>query len=562
MNNGKRRILVISVHLTRDRDKRPTNDFMQPMAGLHVASMIDRRHYDVTLYSEMYSGPMDVREVLARKPHYDIVVLSAALQKDFDRMRQLSYCFRRLGAVVVAGGSFCTLYPEFASQFFDVVCSGGVENMLDVMADYESGALRSIYRRPQSRIANVPIDYTLLREAGLSLPLHHVEASRGCSFQCDFCAIPAERAGHSVYSVENVAENVERSIAAAPLLSARRLYPIVWFIDNNFSNNEEHLRAVCDYMRRSRRVRCWGALVTQNTLRRPDIMRTLAESRCRLVFTGLESLDLEFLRRHNKKQNTQSGVLEQVREAHKLGIIVAYGYLFDPRTTTVAAMTEEVVTLGRTPHLSFPDFFSFVSPLLGTRMFSECVEKGELLPNVLLRDLEGSTVTTRSLDPIGALSNFARKVLLEPASLVSRRDMTRKMLHIMGDFKHPLMWYVTWKNNMRHYANAPRDGHQARPMRSYIAGLDALDPQYYELPDDLTHSDWSRYFEPLRVTEADGQLAQWLRREEIPTAAVRQLTSIAAAPPKPLEIRTSPRSAVLPPAHGELPPSRTPRPSP
>jgi hypothetical protein len=36
-------------------------------------------------------------------------------------MRQLSYFFRREGATVVAGGSVCTQFPEFATQFFGVV---------------------------------------------------------------------------------------------------------------------------------------------------------------------------------------------------------------------------------------------------------------------------------------------------------------------------------------------------------------------------------------------------------------------------------------------------------
>jgi len=48
----------------------------------------------------------------------DLVFLSG-LRVDFDGLRQLSFCFRRTGAVVVAGGGICTAFPEFASQFFD-----------------------------------------------------------------------------------------------------------------------------------------------------------------------------------------------------------------------------------------------------------------------------------------------------------------------------------------------------------------------------------------------------------------------------------------------------------
>jgi len=60
----------------------------------------------------------------------------SGLQPDFDRMRQLSYFFRRSGATVVAGGSICTSFPEFATRFFDVVCAGGVDSVRGVVADY------------------------------------------------------------------------------------------------------------------------------------------------------------------------------------------------------------------------------------------------------------------------------------------------------------------------------------------------------------------------------------------------------------------------------------------
>jgi hypothetical protein len=47
--------------------------------------------------------------------------------------------------------------------------------------------------------------------------------------------------------------------------------------------------------------------------------------------------------------------------------------------------------------------------------------------------------------------------------------------------------------------------------RTYIAGTDALDPQYSELPSDLTEADRRRYFDPIVVTDANGELAPWVR---------------------------------------------------
>ena len=104
-----RRALVICAHLRPGRDKRISHYFMQPIAGLHVASLIDRRHFDVRLYHEDWHGPFDPSQCAG----YDLVFLSG-LQPDFDRMRQLSYYFRRSGATVVAGGSVCSTFPNSA----------------------------------------------------------------------------------------------------------------------------------------------------------------------------------------------------------------------------------------------------------------------------------------------------------------------------------------------------------------------------------------------------------------------------------------------------------------
>ncbi len=167
---------------------------MQPIAGLHVASLIDRSLYDVTLYHEDWHGPFDT----TRAAGYALVFLSG-LQPDFDRMRQLAFFFRRSGSIVIAGGSICTLFPEFAARFFDVVCAGGVDSVRHVMDDFERGTLKPLYRSAITSISSYDIDYAHMAGSGISPRVHLVEASRGCSFKCRFCVIPAEVGGHAKY---------------------------------------------------------------------------------------------------------------------------------------------------------------------------------------------------------------------------------------------------------------------------------------------------------------------------------------------------------------------------
>src|SRR5258708_6593416 len=148
-NASKPKALVVCAHLRPGRDKRSTTYLMQPISGLHVASLIDQTIFDVQLYHEDWHGPLEVAECEG----YDLVFLSG-LQVDFDRLRQLSFYFRRSGAAVVAGGSICTSFPEFASQFFDVVCAGGVDSVAAVVRDFLEGSIKPICRSPISSISS------------------------------------------------------------------------------------------------------------------------------------------------------------------------------------------------------------------------------------------------------------------------------------------------------------------------------------------------------------------------------------------------------------------------
>jgi hypothetical protein len=79
----------------------------------------------------------------------------------------------------------------------------------------------------------------------------------------------------------------------------------VSFIDNNFSNNLGHVREICQIIRENKRVKMWGALITQDLLRNRELIRLMADSKCSGIFTGIESVNLSFNRSHDKLQNVK-----------------------------------------------------------------------------------------------------------------------------------------------------------------------------------------------------------------------------------------------------------------
>jgi hypothetical protein len=219
----KPRVLVFCTHLRPGRHKQRWRYFLQPITGLHIASLIDQRRYDVRLYHEDWHGPFDT----STAAKYDLVFLTG-LQPDFDRMRQLSYFFRRAGTTVVAGGSICTLFPEFAAQFFDAVCIGGVDSVPAVIVDFERGAVQTYYRSPARRISRYtrsrafgeerhqsdrPSDRGIARLQLSMQLLHHPSGNRGAYELRTFDTVGDYRARHCI----------KPAVQPAPLVSNDRV---------------------------------------------------------------------------------------------------------------------------------------------------------------------------------------------------------------------------------------------------------------------------------------------------------------------------------------------------
>ncbi|MCP4138231.1 MAG: hypothetical protein GY754_45130 [bacterium] len=504
----KKKVIVICSHLLRDRSYRKDPDPLQPMAGLHIASCIDREKYAVTLYHEISHGPYDTANI----KNYDLVFLSG-IQKDFDRMRQLSYYFKQTGAIIAAGGSICTLFPEFAANFFDIVCSGGVDGVSEILKDYENNSLKQIYYSPQHEISDYTLDHSILNKNGINIPAHLIEASRGCNYSCGFCTIPAEKARHTPYKIETIIDAVKDSVKYTPFFSLKKIYPAIYFIDNHFTVDRVHTETICTYLKNEKKIKGWGALVSQDILSDRELIRLLKSSKCETLFIGLESIDINFLIKNNKKQNLKnvSQIIDDILYAQEQGIIINYGYLFDPRISPVTDMKNQIKTLLNTQLLTFPSFFSFVSPLLGTKIFWESVRKKELLPNLRLRDLDGCTLAYNNHnDNKESTSAFAELIFAKPNVFIKRRFMLIKTIKYIINFKikHPIKWYVVFLTNFRAY-RLFRTGRKA-PARNYIGGDDILDPQYNLYPATISREDLERYFKPIQVTNEKGDLASWL----------------------------------------------------
>jgi hypothetical protein len=285
------------------------------------------------------------------------------------------------------------------------------------------------------------------------------------------------------------------------------------FLDNNFSDDRAHMLAVAELLGSHPKVRGWSALVTQNVLHDHELIRTLARLKCMALFAGLESLDHEMLRRYHKTQNMSRrfNVMDDIAYAEWLGIAICYGYLFDYCHQTAAEMKRQILAIARNPLMPMPVYLSVVAPLAGTATFWDDLRLGRLAPNLRLRDLDGETIChTKLADGREAIVDFIERMFRRPWTVVPRFGILVKTLRrlVRARSLNPVRWYIIASANFHCFIWS-----RQTPMapRTYVAGDDTLDPQYFERPDDLSDADRIRYFDPVTLTDASGRAAEWLR---------------------------------------------------
>jgi hypothetical protein len=173
-------------------------------------------------------------------------------------------------------------------------------------------------------------------------------------------------------------------------------------------------------------------------------------------------------------------------------------------------MEAQMRLIAATGELSMPVYLSLITPLVGTEMFWEDIAANRLAANLRLRDLDGETIAySEFADTPERTSAFVAKLFRRPVSLVGRRVYVLKLFRRIVASKsfNLFKWYVRVAPTFRFAWTRAF----VSSRKTFFAGENVLDPQYFEFPADISDADWRLYFEPVAVTDARGQPAPWLR---------------------------------------------------
>ena len=370
-----------------------------------LGTLLRDRGWEVRIYVEEVA-PIDFDLVLSA----DLVGIST-ITSTAPRSYALADAIRAARIPVVLGGSHVTYLPEEALDHADMVVRGeGEIPMVALAAHFEGGcgldqvpglSWRDKGRMVHNPLPEKPVDLDELPIPDLSLiqgfmkngsfsgTVVPIQTTRGCPYNCTFCSVTG-MFGRKVRrrSPENIVRELEHY---------RRSGAVVFFYDDNFGADREHVRAICRLILASGLDLKWSAQVRLEIAHDEELLDLMHRAGCRTFFIGFESVNQEALAESRKSQSAAM-MGQEARSIRRAGIEIhgmfIYGFDSDGSRDLKATLRFAM----RTPITTAQ--FLLLTPFPGTQLIKRLEEEGRILTyNWDLYDTHHVVFTPKLLTP-------------------------------------------------------------------------------------------------------------------------------------------------------------------
>lgn len=247
--------------------------------------------------------------------HWDMVGVTVMLHVS-PLAFEISKKFRKRGIKVVFGGFFPTLWYEEAKPYADTIVSGEAEAIWkDVIADLRKGELKPFYRA--DKLIDLK-DIPFIKKEYFSEDdgFYHIETTRGCPYNCDFCSVTA------FYGAQFRHRPIDDVVRQVSEFKGKPIF----FVDDNVTGHPKYAKQLFKELI-PLKIK-WSGQFSLNNADRTEVMELAAESGCQFLFTGIESLSLENLQAVDKKWAKPEKFAEWIKMTHDVGIGVYGSFMF------------------------------------------------------------------------------------------------------------------------------------------------------------------------------------------------------------------------------------------
>ncbi len=234
------------------------------------------------------------------------------------RAYELAAQYRREGKTVVLGGPHVTLQPDEAQAQADSIVVGYAEDEWPrLLRDHVNGSLRPRYTQaPDFELGGYPLPQRGVLPRFKYLTHHVFEATRSCIFACEFCVAP------SAWGSRPLQKPVDEIVADMRRLKTRRAI----FVDLNLTSDRDYALALFAALKPLGIQ--WFGLSTTLICRDEVLLDAAAESGCRGLLMGLESINRKNLKSVRKGFNQPDDYAEVVAKLHQRNIALQGCFVF------------------------------------------------------------------------------------------------------------------------------------------------------------------------------------------------------------------------------------------
>jgi radical SAM superfamily enzyme YgiQ (UPF0313 family) len=288
------------------------------------------------------------------------------------RAYEIATRFRERGVPVVLGGIHASHMTDEARRYADAVVVGEGENIWPQMLDdFERGQLKKVYsadERPD--IKNLPAPRRdLLRGKYF---VETVQTSRGCPYNCNFCSVTAfNGARYRLRDIDNVIDEINA-------IKSKRIFIVD---DNIIGSGQKYLRRAKELFERLKECgKEWGGQTCLNIVEHDDLLKGAADSGCKAMLIGFESLDSETITSMNKSVNLRPNTrnfADAIKKIHDHGIAIVGCFIFgtDTQDKDVFRRTIDFVLENEIDAVQM----TIETPLPGTAFYQQLADENRLL---------------------------------------------------------------------------------------------------------------------------------------------------------------------------------------